>query len=431
MDIEEPDGRSATVEVERHQRRWPWRDVDPSLWKDWHWQLANRITTLQQLKVVVRLTPEEELGVSKCLHSFRMAITPYFASLMDPEDPDCPIRRQMIPDPRELVTYPHQMDDPLHEDVDSPVPGLTHRYPDRVLLLVTNRCASYCRHCTRRRLVGVPDTHISRRNVQRCIDYIKKTPSVRDVLLSGGDALLVSDEFLEQLLGELRAIPHVEIIRIGTRVPVVLPQRITPELCRILANHHPIWLNTQFNHPKEITEESARACAMLADAGVPLGNQSVLLKGVNDCWRIQKKLCHELLKIRVRPYYLYQCDLARGLEHFRTPVAKGIEIMEMLRGHTSGLGIPTYVVDVPGGGGKIPLGPQYLMSMSDRAAILRNYEGVIYAYPEPIDGRRECNKSCASCGADDVDYDVGLAKVLEGRRSRLEPFHCPGARARS
>ena len=396
-----------------------WQDVTDNQWNDWHWQVANRITEIDQLKHLVNLTGEEEEGIRNCLKTLRMAITPYYALLMDPADPECPIRKQAVPVTWELDESPCDLEDPLSEDVDSPVPGLTHRYPDRVLFLITDQCSMYCRHCTRRRLAGSTDMSMPKDAVEQALDYIAGTPAVRDVLISGGDALLVDNERLEYLLYRLRQIPHVEIIRFGTRTPVVLPQRITEDLCRLLRRFHPIWLNTHFNHPKEITPEAELACSMLADAGIPLGNQTVLLKGVNDCPYVIRKLVHQLVKMRVRPYYLYQCDLSEGLEHLRTSVAKGIEIIEMLRGHTSGLAVPTYVVDAPGGGGKIPVAPQYLISMSDEKVILRNYEGVICAYTEPEDR----SSSCMECGIceDQIPIRSGLAKLFGNRKISLVP----------
>ncbi len=396
-----------------------WQDVTDNQWNDWHWQVANRITEIDQLKHLVNLTGEEEEGIRNCLKTLRMAITPYYALLMDPADPECPIRKQAVPVTWELDESPCDLADPLSEDVDSPVPGLTHRYPDRVLFLITDQCSMYCRHCTRRRLAGSTDMSMPKDAVEQSLDYIARTPAVRDVLISGGDALLVDNERLEYLLYRLRQIPHVEIIRFGTRTPVVLPQRITEDLCRLLRRFHPIWLNTHFNHPKEITPEAELACSMLADAGIPLGNQTVLLKGVNDCPYVIRKLVHQLVKMRVRPYYLYQCDLSEGLEHLRTSVAKGIEIIEMLRGHTSGLAVPTYVVDAPGGGGKIPVAPQYLISMSDEKVILRNYEGVICAYTEPEDR----SSSCMECGIceDQIPIRSGLAKLFGNRKISLVP----------
>ncbi|MGB9876073.1 MAG: KamA family radical SAM protein, partial [bacterium] len=285
-----------------------WKDVQESQWNDWRWQVKNRITNIEELKQVINIDPEEEEGIRRALQVFRMAITPYFATLMDPVDRNCPIRLQSVPSVLETHRSKFDLHDPLAEERDSPVPGLTHRYPDRVLFLITDQCAMYCRHCTRRRFAGTFDRSRSKEELDRCLNYIRETKVVRDVLLSGGDALLISDELLEYLLKELRKIPHVEIIRIGTRAPVTMPQRITPELVNMLRQYHPIWVNLQFNHPKEITPISAEACIRLADAGIPLGNQSVLLKGINDCPTVMRKLVHELLKIRVRPYYIYQCD---------------------------------------------------------------------------------------------------------------------------
>lgn len=391
-----------------------WKKEDNSAWNDWKWQLRNRLTSVDELKSILKLTKQEEDGIRHCLNHLRMAITPYYASLMDPDNPNCPIRKQAIPTSEELISKGCDMDDPLHEEVDSPAPGITHRYPDRVLLLVTDQCAMYCRHCTRRRMAGTNDKQLPMKQIERALGYIKNSPSVRDVLISGGDSFLLTDETIEYLLKKLRAIKHVEIIRFGTRTPVVLPQRITPELCGILKKYHPVWVNTHFNHPKEITPEAIQACKMLADAGVPLGNQSVLLKGINDCPGIMKKLVQKLLTMRVRPYYLYQCDLSRGIEHFRTPVSRGVEIIEMLRGHTSGMAIPNFVVDAPGGGGKIPVNPQYVISQSSDKIILRNYEGVICAYTEPEEKTSECKK-CSKCNM--PKRANGIGKLFDGEVS--------------
>ena len=392
-------------------------EVTDEQWNDWHWQVKNRIETLDQLKKYIRLTPDEEEGIRESLKTLRMAITPYYLSLIDPDNPYCPIRKQSVPTIEELHRSPADLEDPLHEDGDSPVPGLTHRYPDRVLFLITDMCSMYCRHCTRRRFAGHHDCATPLERIDKCIEYIANTPQVRDVLLSGGDALLVSDERLEYIIKRLRGIPHVEIIRIGSRTPVVLPQRITPELVNMLRKYHPIWLNTHFNHPNEITEESAAACARLADAGIPLGNQSVLLRGINDCTHVMKKLVHELVKIRVRPYYIYICDLSVGIGHFRTPVSKGIEIIENLRGHTSGYAVPTFVVDAPGGGGKIPVMPTYLISQGPNRVVLRNFEGVVTTYTEPTDYRDECH--CEEC--EKRRKTEGVAELLSGERLSLEP----------
>ena len=401
-------------------------EVTDEQWNDWKWQVKNRIETLEDLKKYVKLTAEEEEGVRKTLSTLRMAITPYYLSLIDPNDPHDPVRRQCIPTALETHQAAADLLDPLHEDEDSPTPGLTHRYPDRVLFLITDMCSMYCRHCTRRRFAGQTDNECGPDRIEKALEYIEKTESVRDVLLSGGDALMVSDKKLEYIISRLRQIPHVEIVRLGTRTPVVCPQRITPELCDMLKKYHPVWINTHFNHPNEVTTESRRACEMLANAGIPLGNQSVLLRGVNDCVHVMKNLVHELVKMRVRPYYIYQCDLSMGLEHFRTPVSKGIEIIEGLRGHTSGFCIPTFVVDAPGGGGKTPVMPQYVISQAPGKVVLRNFEGVITTYTEPNEYHSECN--CPECQAARAKEQVaadkavdGVISLLEGERMNIEP----------
>jgi lysine 2,3-aminomutase len=399
-----------------------WKNVTKKEWDDWKWQVQNRITTVDQLKEVVNLTPDEEAGVHESLKILRMAISPYFAMLMDPDDPHDPIRMQAVPTIQETDFSASDMEDPLFEEIDSPVHGLTHRYPDRVLFLITDMCGSYCRHCTRRRMAGQTDHQMSKETIDAAIKYIKGHQEIRDVLISGGDGLLVSDEFLEDIIKRLRAIDHVEIVRLGSRAPCTLPQRITPELCKMLSKYHPIWLNTHFNHPKEITPESKRAVEMLVDHGIPVGNQSVLLKGINDCPTIMKKLVHELVKIRCRPYYYYQCDLSKGLEHFRTSVEKGIEIAEALRGHTSGFAVPTFILDGPGGGGKIPISPQYLISMSDKRVVLRNYEGGTFSYPQPKDRVSVCPPTCNLCEKyPNVESKEGVAGVLSGRKMCLVP----------
>ena len=394
-------------------------NVTDEQWNDWKWQVKNRIETLEDLKKYVTLTPEEEEGVKKTLQTLRMAITPYYISLIDPNNPDCPVRKQAVPTGKETYQSPADLLDPLHEDEDSPVPGLTHRYPDRVLLLITDMCSMYCRHCTRRRFAGQKDGESAIDRIDRAIEYIAKTPQVRDVLLSGGDSLCVSDERLEYIISRVRAIPHVEIIRLGSRTPVVCPQRITDDLVNMLKKYHPVWLNTHFNHPQEVTKEAAEACAKLANAGIPLGNQTVLLRGVNDCVNTMKKLMHELVKMRVRPYYIYQCDLSMGIEHFRTPVSKGIEIIEGLRGHTSGYAVPTFVVDAPGGGGKTPVMPQYVISQAPGKVVLRNFEGVITTYTEPTDYKNECN--CEYCKAAQNKSIEGVSSLLEGKGMAIEP----------
>ena len=398
---------------ENAKRMFP--EVTDEQWNNWHWQVQNRIETLEQLKKYIKLTTEEENGVKESLKTLRMAITPYYLSLIDQSNPNCPVRKQAIPTHAETHHSAADLLDPLHEDGDSPAPGLTHRYPDRVLLLVTDMCSMYCRHCTRRRFAGQTDSSSSQDDISKAIDYIARTPQVRDVLLSGGDALMISDSRLESIISRLREIPHVEIIRIGTRTPVVCPQRITDDLVNMLKKYHPIWLNTHFNHPQEVTEESIAACERMANAGIPLGNQSVLLRGGNDCVPTMKKLVHQLVKMRVRPYYIYQCDLSMGLEHFRTPVSKGIEIIENLRGHTSGYAVPTFVVDAPGGGGKTPVMPNYVVSQGPHKVILRNFEGVITTYTEP-DDYQDCQ--CEEC----KKYRTqGVASLINGQTLALEP----------
>ena len=361
-----------------------YKDVPDEKWNDWRWQLSNRLNSVEDIEKVLPLSDSERKAL-QTQGIFRVDVTPYFISLIDPNDPDDPTRLQIIPRAEEMQAFTAMMEDSLAEDRHSPVPGLVHRYPDRVLMLVTTQCASYCRYCTRSRIVGDPGQTFKREEFEMQIDYLKRTPQVRDVLLSGGDPLVLAPKILEELLSRLREIPHIEIIRIGSRVPVFMPMRITQELCDMLEKYHPLWMNIHVNHPNEISAELAAATDRLTRAGIQLGNQSVLLAGINDNVHIQRDLVHKLVRIRVRPYYLYQCDLVEGAGHFRTPVAKGIEIMEGLRGHTSGYAVPQYIVDAPGGGGKIPLMPNYLMSMSDHKVVLRNFEGFITTYEEPTD----------------------------------------------
>ncbi|MHB0987193.1 MAG: lysine 2,3-aminomutase [Bellilinea sp.] len=396
-------------------------EVPAEKWNDWRWQLSNRLNSVEDFEKVLNLTESEKkaLGTQGL---FRVDITPYFASLIDPNDPDDPIRRQVIPRAEEIVPFTGMMEDSLAEDRHSPVPGLVHRYPDRVLMLVTTQCASYCRYCTRSRIVGDPSATFSRAEFDMQIEYLKNTPQVRDVLLSGGDPLTLAPKLLDELLGRLREIPHIEIIRIGSRVPVFMPQRVTPELCDTLQKYHPLWLNIHVNHPNEISKELADAADCLTRAGIPLGNQSVLLAGVNDCVHIQRKLAQDLVRIRVRPYYLYQCDLVEGAGHFRTPVAKGIEIIEGLRGHTSGYAVPTFVVDAPGGGGKIPVMPNYLISMSDHKIILRNYEGYITTYEEPLQYAPHDPKTCSYCQNKRAEPgQSGVSGLLDGEDMFIKP----------
>jgi len=362
-----------------------WSHVPPSDWNDWRWQLRHRITTLEALEALLPLTPEEREGVLLTGKKLALAITPYFFNLIDRNNPRCPIRRQVVPRLDEALTAPDELADPCGENEHTVVPGLVHRYPDRVLFLVTDRCASYCRYCTRSRLVsGVGEQHLET-DFDAALRYIREHTEVRDVLLSGGDPLLLSDERLEHLLSQLRAIAHVEFLRIGTRIPIFLPQRVTPELCAMLKKFHPLWMSIHTNHPREITAQSRAACERLADAGIPLGNQTVLLRGVNDDPVVMKSLVHKLLTMRVRPYYIYQCDLVRGTSHFRTPVRQGIEIIESLRGHTTGYAVPQYVIDAPHGGGKIPVNPATVVAHDEKRILLQNYEGRLCEYPESGD----------------------------------------------
>ncbi|HVS08305.1 MAG TPA: KamA family radical SAM protein [Planctomycetota bacterium] len=408
-------------------------------WEDWRWQFRNRVTTLEELSSLLHV-PERELEArAAVLRDFRMGITPYYLSLIDADDPHDPILRQVVPLEEEFTYRAVGEEDPLGEEQFSPVPGITHRYPDRVLMVISNSCAIYCRYCTRKRTMyegATPEVEID-----RMVDYIARTPAVRDVVVSGGDPLNYATAKLEPILAKLRAIPHLEIIRIGTRVPVALPQRIDEELCAMLQRYHPLWINVHFNHPRELTPEAARACDRLSRAGIPLNNQAVLLKGVNDDLGTMKGLCQGLMRMRVRPYYLYQCDPVRGAEHFRTPISRGIEIIEGLRGHTSGLAVPTYVIDAPGGGGKVPVGPQYLLhyDAAKGRALVRNFQGRVYEYLEPKARRRGVHSGAGAGGAvkvngagakrngtngaagqanGDGEPVVGKSRWVKGRRSK-------------
>lgn len=359
-----------------------WPGVSAEDWADWKWQLRHRVTSLPVLERHLQLTPEERAGVLLSGNKLSLAVTPHFFNLIHPTDPTCPIRRQVIPRLEETVTAPEEMADPCGEDSHMPVPGLVHRYPDRVLFLVTDRCASYCRYCTRSRVVSGAGEQELHTDFDEAFRYLERHPEIRDVLFSGGDALLFSDEKLEYLLARARAIPHLEFLRIGSRVPIFLPQRITPELCRMLQKYHPLFMSVHVNHPRELTQEVREALGRLADHGIPLGNQSVLLSGVNDDLETMRTLVHKLLRCRVRPYYLYQCDLIQGSAHLRAPVAKGLEIIEGLRGHTSGYAVPQFVIDAPGGGGKVPINPAYVLYQDAEKVVIRNYEGKVFEYPE-------------------------------------------------
>jgi lysine 2,3-aminomutase len=397
-------------------------DVSKSNWRDWKWHLKHRITSLEDVGELLglKLSEEKKVQLQETIDNFPLSITPYYLSLIDVNDVENdPIYLQSVPLSQELSLSNSDIADPLHEDKDSPVQGIIHRYPDRVLFLTSNMCAMYCRHCTRKRKVGDVDNIPSKEVIDAGLDYIRKKPVIRDVLLSGGDPFLLSDEYLDYILTELGKIEHIEVIRIGTRTPVVLPYRITDDLVKMLKKHHPLWINTHFNHPRELTASARTALAKLADAGIPLGNQTVLLAGINDCPQIIRSLVHKLVANRVRPYYLYQCDLSEGLSHFRTPVGKGIEIIESLIGHTSGFCVPTYVIDAPGGGGKIPVMPNYLISWSTNKVILRNFEGVITTYKEPDSYESTfCDRNCDNCNLqlsldDASEYrSVGIEKLF-------------------
>ena len=364
-----------------------WADVSEGNWTDWRWQLKNRISSLEQLqRLLPTLTPDEYAGTLLANKKLALSIPPYFFNLIDAADENCPIRSQVVPRVQETHTAPWEMSDPCGEDSHSPVPGLVHRYPDRVLFLVTDRCAAYCRYCTRSRLVSNAAGYDFHPEFDRQIEYVSQHPEIRDVLLSGGDPLLLGDEKLEHLLAKLRAIPHLEFLRIGTRIPVFLPQRITPALCAMLKKYHPLFISIHSNHPRELTTEVREALGRLADAGIPLGNQSVFLRNVNDDPVTMRALLQKLLMCRVKPYYIYQCDLINGSAHLRTSVRKGLEIMDSLRGHTSGYAVPQYVIDAPGGGGKVPINPDYVLSRNNDRVVIRNFEGKVFEYPEAADG---------------------------------------------
>jgi len=394
VETEEPPGPATATPVAEPPAGMPvlaatsrpaiWADVPDEQWNDWRWQSRNRIRKLVQFEQMLVLSDPERNALIEGDSMLPVGITPYYMSLVSRDDPNQPLRRTVIPTTGEFSRASGEADDPLGEDGHSPVPGLVHRYPDRVLLLVLDFCSTYCRYCTRSRVVGHGELIPSEARLEKAFEYIRQTPAIRDVLLSGGDPLAMSEERLDWILTRLREIPHVEFVRLGTKMPAVLPQRITPQLCRVLRKFHPLWMSLHFVHPDECTPESQRACNRLADAGIPLGSQTVLLKGVNDNVETMKELVHRLLLMRVRPYYLYQCDPISGSAHFRTSVAKGLEIIEGLRGHTTGYAVPNYVIDAPGGGGKIPLQPNYVVGREGDDLLLRNYENKVFRYPDPV-----------------------------------------------
>lgn len=396
------------------QRLWP--GVTQTEWGDWRWQMSNRLKTIEALSAILELKPYHRGRFKRLIDTFHYSITPYYLSLINWAEPEDPIRKQCMPDLRELEFQMVGDNDPLEEEEDMQVPGLVHRYPDRVLAIATNTCSMYCRHCTRKRIWHEGESVRSKKELSRMVEYVRVTSEVREVIVSGGDPLTMNLELLDWFLGELRRISHVEVLRIGTRLPVVLPMAVTEDMARMLKSHRPLWLNTQFNHPAEVTPEAQEACDRILAAGIPVSNQSVLLRGINDSPEIMKELCHALQRIMVRPYYLYQCDPVRGVEHFRTSIWKGIEIIEMMRGYTGGLVVPNFVVDAPGGGGKIPLQPFYLLSVTEKEVLLRNYEGMIIKYFNPDESHYEKMKKANGNGR-----DGGTAQLLKGQRKALVP----------
>lgn len=383
-----------------YQRFLPWRNVPREQWEDWKWQLKHSISSVEGLNEILPLTLPEQRELKKTFEKYKFLVAPYYLSLMDPDNPRCPIRLQAIPSGAELAVEPEDKSDPLNEDADMKVPNVVHRYPDRVLVTINSNCSMYCRFCTRRRFVLDKSGHKDRNQLDIICDYISSHSEIRDVIISGGDALMMGERMLSEILGRIRAIPHVEIMRLASKIPCVLPMRITEELTQVLKIYKPLYFMTHFNHPYEITPEAKSACERIVDNGIPIMNQTVLLRGINSDVVIMRKLMQELLKIRVKPYYIYQCDLSEGISHFRTPVEKGIEIIESLRGHTSGLAVPEFVIDAPGGGGKVPIGPQYLISQSEHKVVIRNYQGTISTYPQPKESDCTCSTSRAVAETD-------------------------------
>lgn len=412
-----------TRDPKYYQRKKLWEKVSLEEWNDPVWQMRNVVTDAEGLAKVIRLTDAEQAEVAKACQFSRFQATPYYLSLIDEGNPECPIRMQAVPSIAELQPGLGDLIDPLGEDADSPAPRLVHRYPDRALFLISETCSMYCRFCTRRRHVLDRSSKQLSGEHDKAIAYIAEHKEVRDVILSGGDALMLSVDMLEGIVKKLRAIPHVEIIRVASRTPCVFPMRVTDAVVQMLRKYQPIYFMTHFNHPYEVTPAAAAACARIADAGMPIQNQSVLLRKLNSDPRIMKKLMHELLKVRVKPYYIYQCDLAEGIEHFRTSVSKGFEIMEELRGHTSGLALPTFVIDAPGGGGKIPVMPNYLLTLTDDCAVMRNYRGMMSAYANPRERESSCStaEAIGATIAPELPKNSGYLDLVEGRRVTLKP----------
>jgi lysine 2,3-aminomutase len=394
------------------QRYTPWRDVTREQWDDWKWQMQHSISTPEQLGQIFPLSEERQARIRSTLWKYKFLVAPYYLSLADPGNPQCPIWLQSIPTEQELMVRPEEMADPLNEDGDMAVPNVVHRYPDRVLVTINSNCSMYCRFCTRRRFVLDKGGHKDRNEVDVICDYIESHREIRDVIISGGDALVLGEKMLMEVLGRIRAIPHVEILRLASKIPCVLPMRVTPGLVEALRVFKPLYFMTHFNHPYEITPEAKTACDRIVEGGIPMMNQTVLLRGINSDVIIMKKLMRELLTIRVKPYYIYQCDLSEGIGHFRTPVEKGVEIIESLRGHTSGLAVPEFVIDAPGGGGKVPIGPHYLISQSDKKVIVRNYEGTLSTYPQPEETNCTCSTAKAIAEAQWGAQEKGPARML-------------------
>ncbi len=411
-----------------YQRYSLWRDVPRDAWDDWKWQIRNNVTTVEQLAEVLPIPSEEREKIRHTFSKYKFATAPYYLSLVNPANPECPIRLQCVPTESELHIEPEERGDPLAEDRDMPVPNVVHRYPDRVLVTITETCSMYCRFCTRRRFVLEKETHKSRNEVDIIVDYIASHREIRDVILSGGDALMMGEAALFKVLERIRAIPHVEILRIASKFPCVFPMRITSELVNRLRAFKPLYFMTHFNHPYEVTPEAELACGRIVDGGIPMMNQTVLLRKINSDAAIMKKLMHELLRIRVKPYYIYQCDLSEGISHFRAPVEKGIEIIESLRGHTSGLAVPEFVIDMPGGGGKVPVAPQYLISQSDKKVVVRNYQGYISSYPQPVDGDCACSTAAEIEASSRVMSETGLARLLHEESVSILPQEVDGSR---
>lgn len=404
-----------------------WPGLTQAQWRDWRWQMANRVRSLSALIDLIGIRPYQIPRMKRLIETFHFSITPYYLSLINWSDPDDPIRKQCMPDLREMEFQVVGDRDPLEEDEDMQVPGLVHRYPDRVLAVVTNRCSMYCRHCTRKRIWHKGESERSRKDLEAMVGYVRATPQLREVIVSGGDPLTMNLDLLDWFLGELSMISHVEVLRIGTRVPVVMPMGVTEDLVRMLRRHRPLWINTQFNHPKEITPESQEACDRILSAGIPVSNQSVLLRGINDSVETMRELCHGLQRIMVRPYYLYQCDPVRGVEHFRTNIWKGMQIIELMRGYTGGLTIPSFVVDAPGGGGKVPLQPFYLLSASEDEVLLRNYEGMIFKYFNPAETTPDRPRRS---GGANLKRNEGVAQMIDGSKQALVPEDNPRYRRR-